>query len=367
MILFIFGAGASYDSDPLRSPNGGGREAGRPPLANQLFYVDNDFARAAVEQYPRVKPAVMKLRAEINRGVNVEAALQDLQKEAAYFPEASAQLMAVQCYLQQLLSSASYEWIRNCTGLTNYVSAMNQAARWAAKNGESVECVTFNYDTLLEEGIEAVNGQKYIDLGSYTNNIIPVYKPHGSVTWARRAHLPGNTQRWGDARGARRYACDHANAIKLSDDYAWRRLDQPLQDDGDTQIMWLPALAIPIEGKTEFVIPSDQLDSLTSSLGSVTMVIAIGWRGGERHFLSLLSQGLRSDRSDIPLVVVSESRESADVTLRNLREVLRFGRYLLLDGGFTQFAEFRDTQPISSRRPPTNLTDVLVGNIEWAG
>ena len=96
MLVVILGAGASFDSNPLRPPRQGeGVEAMmRPPLAASLFdWGDRGYFQAAVKALPRVAPAVMEARATVKAGGTIEDALTRLwEEQEGGDPRARAQL-----------------------------------------------------------------------------------------------------------------------------------------------------------------------------------------------------------------------------------------------------------------------------------
>ena len=57
----------------------------------------------------------------------------------------------------------------------------------------------------------------------------------------------------------------------------------------------VPALALPIDGKSDFVWPPEQLERLKLLQGMVTRLVTIGWRAAEPHFLELLRPLVRQD------------------------------------------------------------------------
>jgi hypothetical protein len=96
MLLVIFGAGASYDSDPARPPETV-KDDRRPPLADQLFDNREKFAEA-LTYFPECKPIVPLLRGT----GEVEQRLEQLRDEAISappYPERLRQLAAVRGYL----------------------------------------------------------------------------------------------------------------------------------------------------------------------------------------------------------------------------------------------------------------------------
>jgi len=96
MLLIIFGAGASFDSDPSR-PAPSGLE-NRPPLANQLFDDRHNFV-AALCQFDECAEIVPFLRG----AKAIEQQLEVLQNEANEYPDRFRQLAAARWYLQFML------------------------------------------------------------------------------------------------------------------------------------------------------------------------------------------------------------------------------------------------------------------------
>jgi hypothetical protein len=79
----------------------------------------------------------------------------------------------------------------------------------------------------------------------------------------------------------------------------------------------VPAIAIPVETKTEFECPESHLDCLREMVDSVTKLLIIGWRGAENHFLRLLrDSGLR----EVTAQVIADRRENAEEVLQRLQE-----------------------------------------------
>src|SRR5205809_4000964 len=114
MLMVIFGAGASYDSDPTRrapvAPQGPEHVANsdRPPLANELFDNRPQFAEA-LGSLPDCRPIVPFLRGT----TNIEQQLERLQQEVTEPPAYAArhrQLSAVRWYLQVALSACDERW-----------------------------------------------------------------------------------------------------------------------------------------------------------------------------------------------------------------------------------------------------------------
>ena len=126
----------------------------------------------------------------------------------------------------------------------------------------------------------------------------------------------------------------------------------------------MPALAIPVETKSEFVMPADHLSELSKDLGAVDTVVAIGWRGSEAHFQKLLGEKLPRERRDLSLVVVAESRTAAEATAGSLVQHAQFTRLAVYDLGFSRFVE--ESALRTHPTPYPCLSEVLEDRVQWS-
>jgi hypothetical protein len=361
VLVVVFGAGASYDSNPDIPASV--RHEHRPPLANALFEMDRQATREAADAFPMAAPALMAARADVRAGGTVEATLTRLQAEAEEDPRARCQLMALRFYLQRVLSRIPDAWNADAVRQTSYVSMLDQLARWQRDTGHGLCLITFNYDTLLEDACGVVFGQRFGHMDDYpARDGVHVYKPHGSVDWAQAAVWHGGQFAKGDA--ARRAICERPDVQILDGDLAVRAptdrvIEQLGQDKGGPVIAWIPALAIPVEAKPDVVMPQSHRSNLQQDLAQATAVLCVGWRARETHFLRILQEGLPS--RPLPLWSVSVDRESASETVDNLWRTGRFDRFLPVGGGFAQFAD--PEPPPGPQRPAMEpmLTDILRG------
>lgn len=381
MLMFVFGAGASFDSDPEVRPGGSAPVDGddfRPPLAAGLFAPNNEVGKAAISEFPRAGSLLMRLRQATRRGEDIEEALETIAANADAYPGSAAQLLAFRAYLARLLDIVPSRWVDECQGLTNYVPALEQADRWnKALNPRAqvpVACVTFNYDTILERAVQSVFGYSLDSMESYTDHPdIHVLKPHGSVTWRQSATWNQPANHWMVGSQGLTKAIREAESLDWHGDFRYQTSDD-YQDNQDATKVWLPALSIPIRHKATFTMPKAHEETLRSDLGKVTTLIAVGWRARERHFLRLLEDSLSS--KPVRLVAVAENDESAQETVDNLWETGRFDQFAISGVGFSGFTE---SSPEDYRRVPnppnhTRLTlqDVLTTRSEsgcgvWTG
>ncbi|WP_300679572.1 SIR2 family protein [Nocardioides sp.] len=352
MLMFVFGAGASFDSDPLRRPGYPEEEYlygdSRPPLAKELFTPPSIDGQNIVAEFPRAAPIIMDLRKAVARGEDVEEVLEKISASANSYPARSAQLLAFRGYLARLLTQIPSDWAEQCQGLTNYVQALSAVDRWNAEGQHPegrhpISCVSFNYDLLLEQAVDRAFGHPINDLADFTSsNDIHIYKPHGSVLWRQAARWSLNHQELLIGEAGWHQAIKEAHTLEWLEE--WQQTDPPVDDDGfdyqdpeDLTKVWLPALSIPVRRKSVFTMPPDHREALTDDLGKVTTMVAIGWRARERHFLQLLQDHMPSQPAR--LVAVAENESAARETVDNLWPTGRFQAYAVSTIGFSGFAD----------------------------
>ncbi len=301
MLMVIFGAGASYDSAPdflPPQPQAGQqnfgpppappnpRESWRPPLATQLFLDSNGEFGEIVRNYPKLLPILFHLRRP-SSGRSVEEELESWQAEASGDPERKRQLFSVRYYLHDLLLKITTEWLKRTSNVTNYVMLIDQIRHLNAGN-EPVCLVTFNYDLLLDRALlsftsNTVPWERYFD----AHPALKLFKPHGSVDWARFVDAPPNS------RLGPQQLIEQADSIKLSSDYVVANATEPNQMFKFERPM-VPAIAIPVQTKTEdtFEWPPHHRAYLEELLPSVTKILIVGWQAKEAHFLQMLRNKL---------------------------------------------------------------------------
>jgi hypothetical protein len=276
-----------------------------------------------METYPACKPLVNLLRGEIQ----VEKRLAEFEEQAKTFPSRLKQLAAIRYYLHRMLWRCQDLWAHEHQGITNYLTFLDAIDRWRYENREQVCFVTFNYDTMLEEAMKQLWGWQLLTLDAYTAR--PDYKLiklHGSVDW-------GLEMLSVSGRGEPHEVIDSAvKGLAISDNYGKVRLDMHF----DNGTFGYPALAIPVEKKSEFVCPPEHLRALADVLPMVTKIITIGWRATEEHFVRMLKNPLTGLKMPVDLMVVSGSIPGATETNTHLGFAKRTGRkYPTLGDGFS--------------------------------
>jgi hypothetical protein len=337
--MVVFGAGASYDSSPERAP---GNEDIRPPLAKELFATRRINAQAAAN-IPRCQLILDQLR-NLRPDISVEQELERLRDSAKDYPEGKRQLVAVQFYLQWVISQTQYEWNVFIHWFTNYRTLLGQIDR--QRQNEPVCLVTFNYDTFLEEAFSSL-GKRFESLDDYISGEYKVIKLHGSVDWVRELAESSET-RDADHVAIANGALNVADRIELSNKYHLTKLpsnfggivqwicswmELPGSGRPGRQIVF-PAIAIPFQNKTDFECPIEHQNVLGECISKTDKLLIIGWKGAEEKFVTLLENGLRKD---IPIMVVSRDRESASRIFHKLiRGPITPKTSLLGETGFTE-------------------------------
>jgi hypothetical protein len=133
-------------------------------------------------------------------------------------------------------------------------------------------------------------------------------KLHGSIDWGREVVGPIAPRAVSDI-------VPNAANLKLSDQYR-KVVRRPVTFDDGT--VGFPAIAIPVEKKSEFVCPPEHLEALANVIPHVTKIITVGWRATEKHFLKMLTSRLTGLQGDVDLMVVSGSDEGAKGTVDSM-------------------------------------------------
>ncbi len=315
MLLVIFGAGASFDSVPHLAPDGDSfkpisyasprtiQDRHRPPLASQLFENRPEFVQA-MEAFPDCKAIVPLLRGTLP----VEQQLAVLEQQAESYPARRRQLVAIRLYLHTVLWHCTQNWRTQHKSITNYATLLDAIERWRYGNNEKVCVVTFNYDAMIEQAMEQVLRLGFEHFGRYVSH--PMYqliKLHGSIDWGLELESP-------QVARSSQELLEHALELRVSDHFRKAALGVTF-DDGT---VGMPALAIPVQKKNEFMCPPGHLEALATLLPSVTKIIAIGWRATEHHFLNMLKNKLSGLKGDVDLMVVSGDHKGMVETTNNL-------------------------------------------------
>lgn len=331
MLMVIFGAGASFDScatyRPFQAlPRGSTLrqedvENCRPPLARNLF--DNrDIFVNTLEEFPQCKPIVPRLRDPVVQigKISIEKRLEEVREEAKTYPGGRQELAAVRCYLQRAVFECEGKWRGVTKGVTNHLELLREIVR-TNTNHEPVCLVTFNYDMLLEDALCGLGPEHGIGkMEDYTayDHLFRLFKLHGSVNWGLEFDNPPEfSLNPGDWHTAKRVVVDQVWQLRKPEAYVFCEVRKLLSRDNRPVF---PAIAIPLEDKSEFQCPNPMLDALRELLPKVSRIITIGWRASEAHFLKLLDTSLKPG---VPIFVVAGNQEEANKIVDQIRQTMR--------------------------------------------
>jgi hypothetical protein len=305
----------------------------RPPLAKELFANRLLFIEA-LDHFPQCKTIVYKLRdPQVLSGTkSIETLLQEIEEEARTYTRGAQELAAIRCYLQRAITVCQKHWHQTTKGVTNYLSLLREIER-THKGNDPVCLVTFNYDTILESALEQL-GHPIRGIEDYTRTprLFRVFKPHGSINWARGVdiQLPGA----GTPHSALTYLVEHVGRYRIISD-SFELCDPSNMGVVDGRPVF-PAIAVPVEKKNVFECPQHMIDDLTSALPDVHKIITIGWRATENHFLKLLREHLK--RGVFLTIVAGNSKDAGEVKVHIHRALINNPPESIAEGtGFTDF------------------------------
>jgi hypothetical protein len=323
MLMVIFGAGASYDSyETQRPPTDGTVEEDRPPLGRELFQERESFLKF-IQHFPQCQPVIGQLRRAGETG-DVEQELERIREARNIDPGHYAELNAVRFYLRSAIDAVQQQWQHRHRGATNYAALMGKLRQWNRETGTPVRLVTFNYDTLLENACEAARTGFKRDRVSFDPYIerddFRIYKPHGSIDWVQ---LLASEPEY-DGRSDQDLIIEEGENLDLLDN-GFRIVQGTnkfrVHEDSsvsESERLALPALALPLTEKAEFVSPPGHIEALRSDLGVVTDVLVIGWRASEQHFVNMWSEARAATEGSMKPTVTVVSGGGFAVVQSNL-------------------------------------------------
>ena len=216
--------------------------------------------------------------------------MEKLSSHSKGYPERLQQLLSVRFYLQHMIKQTGDRWHQTSGGRTNYRTLFDEIHR-LVKPSAPVCLVTFNYDLLIEQSL-ALDGIDFPQISDYvTGARFLLFKLHGSVNWAREVDAPRITNLERSPWEIFRQLVEAAASLEMSSRYVKINAGgAPLVASESSAA--LPAIAIPLLGKSEFECPPQHLTRLQGILPEITKLLLIGWRAREAHFLNLLANGL---------------------------------------------------------------------------
>jgi hypothetical protein len=241
----------------------------------------------------------------------VEEELERIRDAGSIDPGHFVELNAIRFYIRDVIRRVQGKWRGRHAGVTNYVTLMGELREWQRRTGEPVRLVTFNYDTMLEEACAAAltgfgtDLRRQLGKDDFSVYIrspdFRIYKPHGSVDWVQLLATPAPSDSDNDFDAVIALG-DNIDLVQDPFRYGYENKATALEDRSDSASarLAIPAIALPLTEKTQFVFPDNHLQSLSADLAEVSKVITIGWRGSENHFLQLWAEAMSAASIDPP-------------------------------------------------------------------
>ena len=163
------------------------------------------------------------------------------------------------------------------------------------------------------------------------------FKVHGSINWVRTVRaqeLP--TEHSGHQWAAANLVIENAATLSFSKEYALAA-EYPSGINGQEYVA--PAIAIPLEDKTDFECPADHLGLLQHLLPQTDRLLVVGWRATEQHFLRMLHAGLKAP---IRCHIACGNKQAGEETAGRLLAAGIGGDYVVSDSGFTDMITRRE-------------------------
>ena len=199
-----------------------------------------------------------------DRAGSLESELALLSEQAGSSPERRQQLIAFRFYLlEAMILSTAREWLNNAFGFSHYLTLLNYLYDWHRQTSSPIRVATFNYDTLIDAAaLDVFTG--------LTLNALPITS-RGATSLIQTARLDGMVA--ADPESPKREFALLRTAMELA-------VSEPLPGgeiiaryppppgEGANDIV-LPALAVPMAGKTAFECPIEHLETLRIDLPNV--------------------------------------------------------------------------------------------------
>lgn len=328
--MFVFGAAASAFCTFGEARKKFRESTLSPPTGFEIF---DEKYEEFVSQYPAAKLSIPLFE---SKDKNIEECMEDEWQtfKSYYSPQVAIRHINIQFYLQSLFKAISKEVTEKQYRYNLYSLFLNKFQKYLAANPkEIVSCVSFNYDTILDNFISQIYRYPLNKMDDYidwdTRNIL-LFKPHGSCNWGwklKKEQLNGNTQETianalyeGGLEPWEIYFRIIGNYDEVIAQNTWgheyhndkhargrftinKNLIEQIPEN--TQDIYFPSLLIPYRDKDEMTMPYDHFNAMKHSIGEVEELYLIGWKGNEDLFNRQFKQAHRLNK----IVIVNPQAE----------------------------------------------------------
>lgn len=285
--ILILGAGASHDYSK------GGQ---KPPLTKDLVQAEY-FDGGLLAKYPEVSNLLSSIEISVNRdNQSFETALNEIRNRSQSNPDRKIQIVALRFYLQELFEKISKEFQK----INHYKVVQDLISDYFSQQA----CiVSFNYDTLFEE---SVINNPFKKMSSYINGPLKLIKPHGSHDWRYVRRKDGfGFEEYEDAYSFLKQNPDYFEELGRKDDKTPYHHEEASKRN---EFLRLPAIAIPLPNKQNWICPKEHIECLKRSLSIADRILVIGWRAADYTLLDIMKECVDKN---VSVLVVSKKEESA--------------------------------------------------------
>lgn len=361
-IVFITGAGASFDNYPNRTVL-------NMPLTKDLFKSRDNI----MSNYPNLSGLVSTIRNAVDSEKNnFEDVLETLLGDVVDIigndtkplnkghNHRAAQLHSMTYYLRELIgrkSETAFNSSDNAGG--NYDGLIDH---YYPQPDVNLSFITFNYDTFIEDAIFRSTGKKFIKIDDYKNGSFPVIKLHGSVNWFYTVNL----EFFGRLKLVANYKRKLIDFFRENPQKFWQQIefkheisvgaliggdvrnshysdviDVPKSNETgprsvtNEQLIY-PVLGLPVKNKGQFVCPDTHVSKAITLLEEANIIVIIGWKGEDPNFSKILYDKI--NRKDVSVCVVSHDSISAIKMIAKMQLKMEKPRFFAFDGeGFSNY------------------------------
>jgi len=348
--LIILGAGASFDflqrnEYPPHAPD---LDQYLPPLTNKLF--DGTKFHEIIAKYPEMHKLVdyirVKLRADNPK--TFEQILSDLYFEKVKVDKGlNVSFISLLFYISDLFGIITQKYYQ---ANNNYGALLKMLGFY----GNKAVFVNFNYDLLFERSL-GLSGVKSID--ELLNGDFPVIKIHGASDW----YWSYEVSLWEDEKkSCYEIALNNAEFFLNPGEKKknWKLVINKSTDprrmlainvNGLQGFSYLPALALPLVGKNNYICPDSHIEFLKQRIGEIDRILIIGWKIGDPFLRDLIISELKLRK--IPIAYVSGS-SAKDIT-DSLHENIKSNIQLINNKGFSNFLSIDEGEEFLANQAST--------------
>jgi hypothetical protein len=322
-LLIVYGAGASFDC--VNEKHIEVIKEYKPPLVNQLFDRRFDYI---IKDHVILRGAIGDLRAKLDK-----KPIEEILKEYEQIDDPIFKRIyySIPLYFAQLFNEVLKYIPYNFPSIYDSILFKLKLSSF-----KEVCFLTPNYDNLLEKAFERVFDVKfdkpqvkddYINIQSRYS----IIKAHGSMNWG----IPIS----GVRRGFTMNEVIKNVTTKLEfENYIYNK-DSPRLGFNTNAILGYPCMAIPINGKEEFLCPEEHLTKLKKFIEGCNNIIFIGFSGNDNHIINLLRNIGKLEYFKIVNGDSNSGISALEKLKRISREFKRMDHEVIYSGGFVDYIE----------------------------